>query len=557
MRIRQWMVALTLACTACASTPAPIPTPTPQAPPEPTTAQLSLSGLPDITLPHSPRTAALREALALVEATRAHEPGGEASEAWRLWGNAGARATLRVERIAASLGDSAEGQVAQVLRTLLREQLIYREALCLRFSSEAQRADRDRALEACVAVGESDARLAPWTQRCGALIAYWRADAAWRAGPHWPEGCSDDAPMESMNRTATGRRALALRIHSDLSPRDEARLAATVQRVLLASYQDAYAIPEREQRAAEDSFVAMRGVDGQQCASPPHADERLVRTHPGLVSFWVEAQCRRQHGTRRCVLTVHFAPGARLWFETLEAPVEGQRPTVADFEEAASHLHERQSEEYASRCALRSDHLAPENMCGESASLEDSDIDAALGPIRSAVQACRDTDLAPASHFRVRLDVAGDGRVHEVDIDHVPGQRRVACLTRAFRNARFPAAQMPAVVTVNGWFEANTTQSVPMRARVEGEDSNWSDARIFERLQACVDADSPVHVVDGTLHIAANGIASRVDGDATDATSVCIRNALVGSAWSCAGERDVPMRLCIGNPVRATEPVRP
>jgi hypothetical protein len=66
-----------------------------------------------------------------------------------------------------------------------------------------------------------------------------------------------------------------------------------------------------------------------------------------------------------------------------------------------------------------------------------------------------------------------------------------------------------------------------------------------------------MHVIDGTLHIGANGIASRVEGDATDATSVCIRDALVGSVWSCGQEREVPLRLCIGNPEVPPEPVRP
>ena len=555
------MVALTLACTACASAPAPIPTPAPEAP-EPTTAQLSLSGLPDITLPHSSRTATLREALALVEATRAREPNvwapPEERQARR---DADAQATLDVENIVASLGNSVEAQAARVLLALLREQFVYRESRS-HPPSESQHADRDHALEACVALGASDARLAPWTQRCGALTTYWQAYAARAARPFWdrawvwPEGCpaSADHPWQSSNEVSLGRPALALHVSSDLSPRDEARVAAAVGRALLARMPNAEVIPEAELQAAEQAFVAMRGLDGQACAAPPSVDARLAHTHPELWSVSIDARCRRDYGTRRCALLVQSFARATAAFGRLEASVES--PTVAGFEEAASHLHE-QHEERPSRCFWSSGHVAPENMCGESASLENSDIDAALGPIRDAVQACRDTDVAPASHFRVRLDVRGDGHVREVDIAHVAGPRRIACLTRAFRDARFPAAQMPVVVTVYGWFEANNTGWVPVRSRVGDDNRDAFEPRVRDRLRACVAPDSPVHVIDGTLHIAANGLASRVDGDATDATSVCIRNALVGSTWSCAGERDVPMRLCIGNPVRATEPVRP
>jgi hypothetical protein len=526
----------------------------------PSTAQLSLSGLPDITLPHSPRTTALQEALHATEAIRAHEPeAGASPEAWRAWSDAGATAALEVDLIITSLGDSVEAHAARVLATLLREQLAYRARRSGRVFS-AEPADRDRALEACVALGEVDARLSPWTQRCGALIAYWRADALWRRREVWPEECpevhNNFVAVPDVLMTRPERPALALHIRSELSPRDEARVTAAVARALLARMPNAQVIPAREVRAAEQAFIAMRGFDGGECAAPPTTDERLAHAHPELLSLEIEALCHRHSGTRHCALRVqsNYFPGHA--FRPLQVCVEGE-PTVAAFEEAAAHLTTGLSVGEDSRCLQSLGHQLPPSLFGESASLESSEVNAALASIRAAVQACHDVDLAWAGIFNMRLDVARDGRVRRVDIEHVPGPRRIACLTRAFRSARFPAARMPFVVTGYGWFQHGTRPTVPMRARAEDQNRDGFGYQVNTRLQACVASNSPMHVIDGTLHIGANGIASRVDGDATDATSVCIRNALVGSIWSCGQEREVPLRLCIGNPEVPPEPVRP
>ena len=99
------------------------------------------------------------------------------------------------------------------------------------------------------------------------------------------------------------------------------------------------------------------------------------------------------------------------------------------------------------------------------------------------------------------------------------------------------------------------------RTRVHADDphASWAtdDPRVLERIQACVGTETEVRVINASLHIAQNGVASHAQGDASDATGTCLQNALIGSVWPCSGERDVAMRLCVGNPPAPPEPVRP
>jgi hypothetical protein len=347
-------------------------------------------------------------------------------------------------------------------------------------------------------------------------------------------------------------------IDSELSRPDEARLAEAVVRALRAQVPDVDVVSASEQEAAEQAFIRMRSPEGHACALPPSLDEQLVSAHPRLWSVHVDARCRRR--ARRCALVVEteaVAGSAEGMPRTLQTLVETTHPTIDAWEEAASRLAPGSPDEASypfSRCVGMSYHVLPENFCGESAALDDAELDAALAPIRPALESCRDADSALSIGFRARLDVASDGSVSEVRLEFVPGPRRIACMTAAFRRARFPPTA--AVVVFHGWFEANTERP-PMREHFDEDYRDWDQPAVISRLGACVGPETPVHVVDGTLHIARNGITSRVDGEATDATSVCVRNALVGSVWPCTGERHIAMRLCIGHPEVPTEPVRP
>ena len=573
MRTQLSMVVLAglIGCAGQASVPptatAPPLGPTPTAT-LPSTERFSLSGLPDITLPTSPHTTLLREALLAVETTRAHEPPpappwGPAYDAWIAWADAGAAAVLRVDRIIVPLGDSVEARAAKVLATLLREQLLYRVPSSSRRLLSFSQPERDRALEVCVALGEADARLAPWTQRCGELIAYWRADEVWQQRELWPEACPPRHVggwlVGPMNPTAVGRPALVVHVDSELSRPDEARLAEAVARTLRVKVPDADVVSASEQEAAEQAFIRMRSPEGHACAWPPSPDEQLVSAHPRLWSVHVDARCRRR--AHRCALVVEteaVAGSAEGMPDALQTLLETTHPTIDAWEEAASRLAPGSPSEAShpfSRCVGFTYHVPPENFCGESAAFGDAELEAALAPIRPAVEACRDADVALSGGYGVRLDVASDGSVSEVRrLDFVSGPRRVACMTAAFRRARFPP--IAAVVVVRGWFEHNAP-SPRMRAHFDEDYRGWDEPAVRSRLAECVDPESPVLVVDGTLHIARNGITSRVDGEATDATSVCVRNALVGSVWPCTGERDIAMRLCIGQPEAPVEPVRP
>jgi hypothetical protein len=469
-----------------------------------------------------------------------------------------------VDRILVPLGDSVEARAAKVLATLLREQILYRVPSSSRRLLSFSQPDRDRALEVCVALGEADARLAPWTQRCGELIAYWRADEAWQQRELWPTACPPRSyggtVAGPMNPMAVGRPALVVHIDSELSRPDEARLADAVVRALRARVPDADVVSASDQETAEQAFIRMRSPEGHMCALAPSPDEQLVPAHPRLWSVHVDARCRRR--ARGCALVVEteaVAGSAEGMPDAVQALLEDTHPTIDAWEDAASRLAPGSPSEAlhpASRCVvLVGYHALPRNFCGESSAFDDAELDATLLPIRPEVEACRDADVALSGGFRVRLDVAGDGSVSDVRrIDFVSGPRRVACMTAAFRRARFPPTA--AVVVVRGWFEHNGAWP-RMRAHFDEDYRGWDEPAVRSRLDACMAPESPVLVVDGTLHIARNGITSRVHGEATDATSVCVRNALVGSVWPCTGERDIAMRLCIGHPEVPTEPVRP
>jgi len=185
-------------------------------------------------------------------------------------------------------------------------------------------------------------------------------------------------------------------------------------------------------------------------------------------------------------------------------------------------------------------------------------IEVVLRRASTAVQACRDLDASVPWGIGARLHITPSGAVLDVLVEGVTGTQRIACVERAFRGARFPTSASAQDVRVRGTFGLNTPMTTHTRVHADDPHASWAtqDPRVLERIQACA-SEPEVRIVNASVHVTPNGVASHVQSDASDATTTCLQNALIGSVWPCSGERDVAMRLCAGNPVAPPEPVRP
>lgn len=185
-------------------------------------------------------------------------------------------------------------------------------------------------------------------------------------------------------------------------------------------------------------------------------------------------------------------------------------------------------------------------------------IEVALRRASPAVHACRDLDASVPWSISARLHIAPSGAVLDANVEGMSGPQRIACVERALRAVRFPTSNSAQDVQVHGGFGLNTP--ITTRTRVYSEDryASWAtdDPRVLERIQACT-SEPEVRIVNASVHVTPSSVASHVQSDAADATTTCLQNALIGSVWPCSGERDVAMRLCVGNPPAPPEPVRP
>ena len=327
-----------------------------------------------------------------------------------------------------------------------------------------------------------------------------------------------------------------------------------------------------ERDRALESTRALLDLEGNACAEPPSVDARLAHRHPRLWVGSVHATCPAAFNTEEvCRLTVSYSAtsGSEEGLPaSLSVDLASRTPTQADWMFAAGALSIAPVDEDATAMAHASVGILAArpslgtSLQGHSLEIASEDVDVALAQVSHAVGACRDLDVSVPRGIDARIEVGPSGQVVALRLDEerVTGLRRRACVEGALRTLRFPSSLAPSrEVSVYGNFGWNTPSNT--QARVRSVDSHaggvTGDPRVLERIQACVGTETEVRMINASVHIQPNGVASHVQSDASDATTTCLQNALIGSVWPCSGERDVALRLCAGNPLAPPEPVRP
>lgn len=415
--------------------------------------------------------------------------------------------------------------------------------------------------------------LRAFVARCDALRRYWVDWQAWRAGPVWPEGCenTETGIEEITDHTSLGRPALFYEVRSLRPTAEEQALVRAASHAFQALVGDVELIGAREIEAARRATHTLRGLDGSECAMPPSVEARLAHAHPRLWVGSIDAHCPSWfHSEAVCSLSVTFTPisGSAEGLPGSRSIDLAGEPTLQEFVQAFPRLAAAPIDEEATRLANSAVGIySPPpgealRIEGYARAIAAPDIESSLHRIRSDIHACRDLDLSVPRGFSALLDLDPTGAVRGAQIDRgvTTGAQRGSCLASAFRNARFPQSEWEhREVTVYGTFALRTPVNVMTRIHSDDLYASWAtdDPRVLERIQACVGAETEVRVINASVHIEPNGVASHAQGDASDATTTCLQNALIGSVWPCSGARDVAMRLCVGNPPAPPEPVRP
>jgi hypothetical protein len=496
--------------------------------------------------------------------------------AWRSWIRAEADSIRVLGELARQPGPVRDRAVRVALVAAYMEAQFFamsrgQASVLLGPRGQQPRSSRDSILRACAGLGAANEVLHPWAARCEAMGRYWQAWDAWRAGPVWPDGCEDSSgPIrEITDESSLGRPAVYFTWSptSHWSPQDERTLLRAAREATREHLGDVDVLPESEVEAARDAHAAMRGADGLMCAWPPRVGTLLARHHPRL---WVATI------TAVPPIGADTVSHLAISFTAVSGSPEGMPAGLtADVGNAAS----------ADQFAIAMQSLVAEipdarfsnlgsfgvagrhvpdaiDLSGFSDAMPVPRISEALLPVGPAVQACRDLDASVPERIDAQLEVAADGSIRSVRLDReaMSGPDRMRCVSAALRTVRFePSTARARLVSVYGNFGLNAPQTNRTRVHAEDPYASWAvgDPRVLERIAACTDATPNVRVINASVHIAQNGVASHAQGDASDLTGTCLQNALIGSVWPCSGERDVAMRLCVGNPPAPPEPVRP
>lgn len=574
MRERMLLVAMGVMVGCGSAAPAPVAPADVATEPAPQ-RRIELPGWPTIEV--EPLSSETERTLEIVTAGYASLPAPTERDAraWRTWIRAETDSIQVLGALARQPGPTRDRAVRVALVAAYMEAQFFamshgQASALLGPRGQQPRSSRDSILRSCAGLAVANEALHPWAARCEAMGRYWAAWDAWRAGPAWPDGCEDSSgPIrEITDESSLGRPAVYFTWSSTShwSPQDERTLLRAARDATREHLGDVDVLPESEVEAARDAHAAMRGADGQMCAWPPRVGTLLARRHPRLWVATITAVPPIGAGTiSRLAISFSAVSGSPEGMPAGLTADVGAAASANSFATAMQSLvAEVPDERFGALVLGTTGRHFPDaiELSGFSDAMSVPRISEALIPVGPAVQACRDLDMSVPERVDAILELASNGSVRTVRLDResMSGPARMRCVSDALRASRFDAStDRSRLVSVYGTFARNTPRTNHTRVHSEDRYASWAvgDPRVLERISACTDASPNVRVINASVHVAQNGVASHAQGDASDATTTCLENALIGSVWPCSGERDVAMRLCVDNPPAPPEPVRP